>query len=149
MATLHVETERTVQADPATVFGLVSDYAEGRPRYLPPNYAGYEVEEGGRGAGTTVRYVLHAARRERPYRMQVTQPDAGLVVVEKDAGSSLTTTWTVVPGADGKRSTVRLVSEWEGAGGVGGFFERLFAPGGLRRIHDDTLARLAKVAEAG
>jgi hypothetical protein len=83
MGTLRVETERTVAADPSEVFGLVSDYAEGRPRYLPPNYEGYEVEEGGRGAGTTVRYVLHAARRERPYRMQVTQPDAGLTVVER------------------------------------------------------------------
>jgi len=101
MGTLRVETERTVAADPSEVFGLVSDYAEGRPRYLPPNYEGYEVEEGGRGAGTTVRYVLHAARRERPYRMQVTQPDAGLVLVEKDAGSSLTTTWTVVPAPTG------------------------------------------------
>ena len=149
MGTLRVETERTVAADPSEVFGLVSDYAEGRPRYLPPNYEGYEVEEGGRGAGTTVRYVLHAARRERPYRMQVSQPDAGLVLVEKDAGSSLTTTWTVVPASDGKRSTVRVASQWQGAGGVGGFFERIFAPGGLKRIHDDTLARLARVLEVG
>ena len=46
MGTLRVETERTVAAGPAEVFGLVSDYAEGRPRYLPPNYAGYEVAVG-------------------------------------------------------------------------------------------------------
>jgi hypothetical protein len=42
-----------------------------------------------------------------------------------------------------------VASQWQGAGGVGGFFERIFAPGGLKRIHDDTLARLARVLEVG
>ena len=149
MAKLHVEAERTVAAPPAEVFALVSDYAGGRPRFLPPNYQDWEVQEGGRGAGTTVSYRLHAARRERPYRMRVIEPTAGSVLVEQDAGSSLVTTWSLHPRDEGSRTTVKLTSEWEGAGGVGGFFERIFAPGGLRRIHDDTLARLARLAEAG
>jgi len=37
---------------------------------------------------------------------------------------------------------VRIASRWEGAGGIGGFFERLFAPRVLRRLYADELARL-------
>ena len=40
------------------------------------------------------------------------------------------------------RSTVRVVTTWNGAGGIGGFFERTFAPKGLRRIHEGVLANL-------
>ncbi|CAM5567026.1 hypothetical protein SDIAM103S_05117 [Streptomyces diastaticus subsp. diastaticus] len=35
----------------------------------------------------------------------------------------------------------------ERAGGIGGFFERTFAPKGLARIHDQTLAKLAAALE--
>ena len=41
------------------------------------------------------------------------------------------------PGVDGDAAA--------GAGGIGGFFEKTFAPGGLRRIHDGVLAKLAEV----
>ena len=37
---------------------------------------------------------------------------------------------------------VRISTTWQGAGGVGGFFERLFAPRVLRRIYADELNRL-------
>jgi hypothetical protein len=36
---------------------------------------------------------------------------------------------------------------WQGATGVGGFFERTFAPKGLNRIHDELLAALAAQVE--
>jgi hypothetical protein len=34
------------------------------------------------------------------------------------------------------------VTAWEGAGGIGGLFERLFAPRVMRRIYADELDRL-------
>ena len=37
---------------------------------------------------------------------------------------------------------------WNGAGGVGGFFEKTFAPGGLRRIYDGILANLDAAVRA-
>ena len=62
-------------------------------------------------------------------------------LVERDANSSMVTTWQVTPaGAD--RSTVTVTSTWNGASGIGGFFERTFAPKGLRRIYDEVLANL-------
>jgi len=34
------------------------------------------------------------------------------------------------------------VTVWNGAGGIGGFFEKTFAPAGLKRIYDGVLAKL-------
>ena len=65
-------------------------------------------------------------------------------LTERDANSSLTTTWTVSRQGDGSRVTLR--TEWQGAGGVGGFFERLFAPAALKRVYADTLSRLDRYA---
>ena len=35
-----------------------------------------------------------------------------------------------------------MTTSWKGAGGVGGFFERLFAPAGLKRIQHSLLKNL-------
>ena len=45
-------------------------------------------------------------------------------------------------------STVSVETTWNGAGGIGGFFERTFAPGGLRRIYDGVLANLDNAVRA-
>ncbi len=39
--------------------------------------------------------------------------------------------------------SVTLESSWQGAGGIGGVFERTFAPLGLRRIYGEMLEKLA------
>jgi hypothetical protein len=44
---------------------------------------------------------------------------------------------------------VRIESRWQGAAGVGSFFERLFAPRVLRRIYADELERLDCYARRG
>ena len=62
-------------------------------------------------------------------------------IVERDANSSMVTTWRVEPVAAGG-SRVRATTTWNGAGGIGGFFERTFAPKGLARIYDGVLANL-------
>jgi hypothetical protein len=66
--------------------------------------------------------------------------------MESDANSSLVTTFNVEP-QDGK-SLVRIHTSWDGAGGIGGFFERTFAPKAMRRIYLDELDRLNAYAEA-
>jgi hypothetical protein len=43
---------------------------------------------------------------------------------------------------------VTVEAVWNGAAGVGGFFERRFAPKGLNRIHDQVLAGLAAYVES-
>jgi Polyketide cyclase / dehydrase and lipid transport len=137
---ISVSAERKVSAPAPTVYGYIADYREHHPEFLPPAFSGFEVESGGVGAGTIVRFALTAGGRTRQNRQQVAEPEPGRVLTESDTGSSSVTTFTVTP--DGDDCTVQINSRWNGAGGVGGFFERLFAPPTLRRIMTDELSRL-------
>jgi hypothetical protein len=72
--------------------------------------------------------------------MQVAEPEPGRVLTESDTESSLVTTFTVEPADGGSR--VRISTTWEGAGGIGGFFERKFAPRVMQSLYADELQRL-------
>jgi uncharacterized protein YndB with AHSA1/START domain len=139
---IRVDAERTIPAPAEQVYQLLADYREGRPRVLPANYQDWTVEQGGRGAGTVVSYRFRATRRRvRPMTVEVSEPAPGRTLVERDRRSSLVNTWTLTPVAGG--TAVRVATQWQGGGGIGGFFERTFAPLGLRRIHQELLERLA------
>jgi hypothetical protein len=98
---------------------------------LTGNYSAYRVEAGGEGAGTVIGYHFAAGGRERDYRLRVEEVDGALV--ERDELSSFASRWTIAP--DGPGSSVTLEGSWDGAGGIAGIFEGLFAPLGLRRIY--------------
>ena len=144
MATIHVSADRLVDAPANDVYGYVADMREHHPRFLPDAFSEFTVESGGVGGGTVIRFKMNAGGRTREYRMQVAEPEPGRVLTESDMESSLVTTFTVDP--EGDRSRVRIATTWEGAGGIGGFFERTFAPRVLRRLYDDELERLNKYA---
>jgi hypothetical protein len=113
---------------------------EHHPRFLPPAFSDFQVESGGVGAGTITRFKVTAGGRSREYRMTVAEPEPGRVLTESDTGSSLVTRTTVTP--QGNASRVEISTTWQGAGGIGGFFERIFAPRALRSIYEDELRRL-------
>lgn len=140
MGTLHVSAQRVVEAPAKDVYGYLADMREHHPNFLPPAFSDFTVEAGGVGAGTITRFKVQAGRRVREYRMQVSEPEPGRVLTESDMNSSLVTTFTVEPRGEG--SLVKITTGWQGAGGVGGFFERLFAPPVMRRLYQDELQRL-------
>ena len=74
----------------------------------------------------------------------MTEPTPGVTLVEGDRESSLITTWILSPTASGTATELRMSTIWEGHGGIGGLFERAFAPRGLRRIHGGLLDRLTR-----
>lgn len=142
MSRIHVEVERLLNAKPQDVYAFIADYRDTRPRILPPNYTDYTVAKGSRGAGTIIRYRFQAARRERTYEMVAEEPSKGRVLIERDTTSSLVTTWTVTPTARKNQTRVAISTDWEGSRRIGGLFERIFAPRGLRRVYKDMLDRL-------
>jgi hypothetical protein len=140
MSQVVATAERVVRAPAERVRAALADYEGARRRVLPEQFGDYRVESGGQGAGTRVHWRFAAtSKRVRDQLMVVTEPADTLV--ESDANSSMVTTWTVQP-ADAGLSTVRVRTTWNGAGGIGGFFERIFAPKGLRRVYDSILERL-------
>lgn len=156
MGQVEATTERVVSGKPEDVFDALADYRDMRPKLLPEQFSEYEVREGGDGEGTLVHWRLQAtSKRVRDCLLEVTEPTGGTSgaggygggrLVEKDRNSSMVTTWTVTPAGEG-RSRVTVTTTWTGAGGIGGFFERTFAPKGLGRIYDAVLAKLAAELE--
>jgi hypothetical protein len=127
-----------VQAAPDRVVEFLRDYRASRERILTDNYTAYRVEQGGKGEGTIYAYHFAAGGRERDYRLHVHESPGG--IEESDQMSSFVTTWKVDPSPTGSQVTIE--SSWDGAGGIGGFFEGRFAPMGLRRIYGQVLAKL-------
>lgn len=143
MGTITVEHEAAVGAPAELTYRLIADDEHHR-RFLPDAFSDFEVLEGGVGAGTRHRFKVQAGGRVREYLMRVGEPQPGRVITETDENSSLVTTFTVEPAGD--TCVVRIQTRWNGAGGIGGFFERTFAPRVMRRMYADELARLDRYA---
>jgi Polyketide cyclase / dehydrase and lipid transport len=138
MATVIARASKAVDAPPERVLEFLRNYREERPKILTENFSAYRVEQGGEGAGTIVAYHFETPRRGRDYRLRVEEVDG--TVRERDEFSSFVSVWRVTP--DGPGSNVTLEGSWSGAGGIGGVFERLFAPRVLSRIYGEMLDRL-------
>lgn len=144
MGQVSADSTILINATPEVVLAAVADYVNVRPKILSPHYSEYQVLEGGQGAGTVVTWKLQATK-SRSRVVKATVDVAGRTVIEKDANSSLITNWTVAPAGTG--STVSTKTSWTGAGGVKGFFEKTFAPLGLKKIQAEVLENLKKQVE--
>ena len=145
MGQVSASSSILVDAPPEKVLAAVADYQSVRPKILSSHYRDYQVLEGGQGQGTVASWKLQATKsRVRDVRANVDV--AGHAVIEKDANSTMITNWTVAPAGPG--SSVTVTTTWNGAGGVKGFFEKTFAPLGLRKIQTEVLENLKKVVES-
>jgi carbon monoxide dehydrogenase subunit G len=134
-----------INVAPEAALAALADYQEVRPKILSPHYSEYQVLQGGQGAGTVAKWKLQATK-SRVRDVQANVDVAGHTVIEKDANSSMVTNWTVAPAGPGSSVTVKTT--WNGAGGVKGFFEKTFAPLGLKKIQGEVLANLKKELES-
>ncbi|MGV8874789.1 MAG: SRPBCC family protein [Rhodococcus sp. (in: high G+C Gram-positive bacteria)] len=141
MSQVSASSSVTIAAAPDRVLEALADYETVRPRILPQQYRDYAVVQGGQGDGTVATWTLQATEK-RVRKVAATVSVAGSTITERDANSSMVTTWSVAP--DGAGSAVTTTTEWKGAGGIGGFFEKTFAPLGLKKIQATTLENLRR-----
>jgi uncharacterized protein YndB with AHSA1/START domain len=139
MAKVEASAERVIDAPADKVYSYLADM-HAHQHFLPPAFSDFQVEEGGVGEGTVTRFKVTAGGRTRDYHMRISEPEPGRTLVETDIESSLVNTFNVQP--QGDKSLVRIATSWDGAPGIGGFFERAFAPRALNRLYLDELARL-------
>jgi Polyketide cyclase / dehydrase and lipid transport len=144
MSRVVARSSAQLDTAPARVLEFLRDYRDSRQRILTENFSAYRVEQGGTGEGTIYAYHFAAGGRERDYRLHVYESPGGLQ--ESDQLSSFVTTWHVDPSPTGSEVTVE--SSWDGAGGIAGIFEGLFAPMGMRRIYGQVLANLGEALRA-
>ena len=119
MARVTSTAARVIAAPVATVRAALADYEQVRPRILTAEFSNYGVESGGHGAGTRAHWQLAATKkRVRDCLVEVDEPSDGSIV-ERDANSSMITTWTVEP-AEGGGSRVRTTTTWKARAGSAG-----------------------------
>jgi hypothetical protein len=139
MAEVRAVAEKTIAAPAEKVFAVVADTSR-RSELLPEAYEGVRVV----GEPPVVSYTLNAGGRQRDYAMRQVPGEDSRSWTEEDEGSSLVTRWSFTPAAAGE-TTVAITTTWQGAGGIGGFFEKTFAPKGVSKLHTQTLENLASV----
>lgn len=146
MAQVTARNTAQLSASPQQVAELLADYHR-RPELQPENYSAFRIVSGGVGDGTVAAWHLQATKkRSRDVEVSVATAgsvDAQWTLTETDANSSMVTVYTVSPAGQG--CTVEVVTSWNGAGGIGGIFEGIFAPGGMRRIQQAQLERLVEL----
>jgi hypothetical protein len=110
-----------VEAAPEEVYAVFADYRDRHPRILPKGFD-LTVESGGQGAGTIFRLTTRAMGATRSYRMAVTEPRPGRVLMESEIGGGVVTTFTVKP-AGGGRAHVTISSDFPQRTGILGRLE--------------------------
>src|SRR5205823_15058874 len=111
--------------------------------FLPRAFKELQVERGGLGAGTAIRFTTVLGGQAREASAEVTEPEPGRVLLE--SGATVSTTFTVDPDGAG-RSRVRFDSVFH-AGGLEGLMLRLFAGRLLRPVYEEELTLLERYAQ--
>jgi uncharacterized protein YndB with AHSA1/START domain len=87
---LRVVAERAVGAPADLVYRCIADFDRHHPRFLPPAFSDFRVEEGGVGADTVHSFRMTVGGRARVFRMRVDEPDPGQVTrIRPSARSSI------------------------------------------------------------
>ncbi|HUQ80289.1 MAG TPA: SRPBCC family protein [Gemmatimonadaceae bacterium] len=147
MTTFTITESARVNAPASQVYGMIADYNDGHKRIIPPKYfTSLEVEEGGVGAGTVIRFSMRVWGAERVARAQITEPQPGRVLMEKELTTGLVTTFTVAPAGD-EASDVTIETVVPQSPGIRGAVERWVTKSMLPRIYRDELALLASQVE--
>jgi hypothetical protein len=147
MSLVRAASSAPVRAPARAIYSLIADYRGGHRRILPTRYfPRLEVERGGTGAGTVIRFQFRMFGVTREIRAEVTEPTPGQVLVETDLATGARTSFTVTTDGAAETSRVEIATEWD-ARGFRGWVERMTAPRMLRLIFREELAQLAAVAE--
>lgn len=128
MGQVKVRVAAVLNARPEDVYVAIADYREGHPNIVPKeNFYDLQVEQGGYGAGTIIRFKYKVLGVEQSFYHRVSEPVPGRVLVEQDIDSvqNLSTTFTVDPLEDGRKSHVEISTVMDTSPGLKGFVERL------------------------
>lgn len=142
MSSLQLESQVFVPASAATVYRVLADYAGERRRLQSRRFvARSHVKAGGVGGGTRLEVVLHASHGGLSLDVRVTEPEAGVVLVESDAAAGVRRTFVLEPCSRGTATRVQAVLEIDERH-LGGPVEQA-----LRALHAQELERLPRAVE--
>ena len=142
-----ITATKRIAAPADRLYEIIADYRNGHPQILPTKYfKSLEVESGGRGAGTIIRFEMRVLGRTQTFRSAILEPRPGRELVEKSLSSQTVTSFEVIPHGDGQLSDVLIRTEGTARNGIAGVLESVFSRLFLRRIYAIELSRLAEIA---
>lgn len=143
MPRTHVSTTAVLKASPGVVYAILADYRDGHPYILPRIFQNLVVEQGGIGHGTLITYQVRILGATRTARARITEAEPGKILAETDQVTGAVTTFTVEPAGDDARVTI--TTEWN-TPGLRGWIESRIAPPMLRKIYEEELINLGRLA---
>ncbi len=150
MGQIKVKAEAVLAARPEDVYATIADYHQGHPNILPKeSLYDLQVEQGGYGAGTIIRFKARVLGVEQSFYQRVSEPEPGRVLVEQDIDSvqEETTTFTVTPLEQGQKSHIEISTTMNASPGFRGLIERIIVSIANPRIYRKELKLLEEVAQ--
>jgi len=118
MKSYQVTESALINAPAKLVYNIIADYHNGHPYILPkPYFLNLEVEQGGVGEGTVIRFQMQVLGKTETFRAVVTEPEPGRVLVESNLLQGSVTTFTVDPVEGGRYAQVTFSTELPSRGG--------------------------------
>lgn len=148
MPLIHVSETKLIPAAPGRVYAMIADYKVAHAQILPRRYfSNLEIEQGGVGAGTIIRFQMHSFGSVQTLRAEISEPIPGELLVETIAATGAKTSFRVLPESGGQASRVTITTDWETKGLVG-WIQSLLVPRFLRKVYAEELDNLASVVSA-
>jgi len=147
MGQIKAKAAAVLEARPEDVYATIADYREGHPNILPKeNLYDLQVEQGGYGAGTIIRFKARILGIEQSIRHRVSEPEPGRILVEQDIDSiqNEINTFTVTPLEQGQKSHVEIAIVMDASPGLKGLVERVV----ILSIFPSMLRKELKLLEA-
>jgi hypothetical protein len=144
-STYQVSASRPIPAEAGRVYSIIADYRRGHPHILPERFfRGLEVERGGVGAGTVIRFGVTLFGRVQHFRAEIAEPRPGRLLTETNLGSGEVTTFQVEPAGAGCRVTIDTVAPR--SAGLAGWLQGWLSARFLRGVYRLELELLEKAA---
>ena len=148
MGQIKVKADAVLDAPSADVYATIADYHQGHPAILPENFYDLQVEQGGYGDGTIIRFKTKILGVVRDMYQRVSELEPGRVLVEQDIDNHqhFATTFTVTPLDNGRRSHVEISTTLHASPGLTGVAERIIISLINPRIYRKEMKKLEAVA---
>ena len=145
MKTQIASATKIINALADKIYKIIADYRNSHPLILPkPYFLSLDVEEGGFGEGTIVRFQMRILGQTQNFRALISEPEPGGILQETDISSGVMTRFVVSPLTVGAITKVTISTELKDRGLVEGFIARAM----LQRIYARELDLIASVAGA-
>jgi hypothetical protein len=149
MRQITVKAEAVLEAPSEEVYVTIADYHQGHPKILPKEFSDLQVEQGGYGAGSIIRFKMHVLGMDQSFYHRVSEPEPGRVLVEQDIDppQQIATTFRVTPLEQGQKSHVEISTTIHPSPGLRGLVESILVPMINPRIYQKELKLLEEVAQ--